>query len=476
MRSTKLILFAIIIAILLAGCGGGNAPASSPTSSANTSSKPAATASAITPVPQPAGSTKITFWYGLSGHNGDVVQEVINKYNQSQKKYYVEGVFQSSYDDTLNKFNASLASQDLPNIVQIYDIGTQRMIDTKQIIPIQDLVNRDHLQSLVDDLEPAIRSYYTIGGKLYSMPFNSSTAVMYFDKNAFRDAGLDPNKKIWTYDELLQAAQKLTKKDASGKASRVGVAFYDYAWLFEEEMAVHNQLYAQPDNGRTQRATKYIFNSNPGVQWLELQKKLLSNGTALYYGVNGANTASAALLTGKAAITFDSIASLRTYVDTAKKNGGKVDVGVAYLPRQTSAQGRTIIGGASLWITNKGTKEQQEGAWDFIKFATQKDTQVFWSSNTGYVPIRLSAYDLPEMKEALSKYPQFQVAIDQIRAAPTNYYNAGCVSGNMLAVRNYVQQATDDYLTGHVSSAQTALDTAVKKSNDSLDEYNASNQ
>jgi sn-glycerol 3-phosphate transport system substrate-binding protein len=203
----KQCLLAILLVFVLAACGG-------------------------TTTQQSSGPIQLTFWYGLSGTNGTVLQSLITKYNQSQKKYHITGVFQSSYNDTLSKFNASAVSNNLPNLVQIYDIGTQRMIDTKKIIPVQTLVERDHLQSLMNDLEPAIRSYYTINGTLDSMPFNSSTAVMYFDKNAFRQAGLNPDQKNWTFAELLDAAKKLTVKDASGNVTRTGVALYDYAWLF----------------------------------------------------------------------------------------------------------------------------------------------------------------------------------------------------------------------------------------------------
>ncbi|HZR43074.1 MAG TPA: ABC transporter substrate-binding protein [Ktedonobacteraceae bacterium] len=450
MRYLKQCLLGMLIVIVLAACGGAT-----PSGSGQ------------------SGPIKITFWYGLSGANGNVVQSVINKYNQSQNKYHVTGVFQSSYDDTLSKFNASIVGNNLPNVVQIYDIGTQRMIDTKKIVPVQNLINRDHLQSIVDDLEPAIRSYYTIGGTLYSMPFNSSTAVMYFDKNAFRQAGLNPDQKAWTYDELLAAAKKLTTRDASGKVARTGVALFDYAWLFEQEEAIQNALQATPDNGRTQRATKFVFNNQAGVNWLNFQKQLLDEGAATYSSSSASTDAATAFLSGKAAIMFDSIASLRGYIATAQKNGGKVDVGTAYMPRETNAQGRNIIGGASLWITNQGTSEQQEGAWDFIKFAVQPELQAYWSSNTGYIPIRLSTYQLADMKATLTKYPQFQSAIDQIRAAPTNYSNAGCIAGNLLTERNNVQQAMDGYLTGKISSAQTALDQAAQKSNSSLDEYNS---
>lgn len=455
MRYFKQCLCVMLIALVLSGCGVGSQTASSG---------------------QQSGPTNITFWYGLSGANGAVVQTLIKQYNQSQNKYHITGVFQSSYDDTLSKFNASIVGNNLPNLVQIYDIGTQRMIDTKKIIPVQTLVNRDHLQSVVDDLEPAIRSYYTIGGTLDSMPFNSSTAVMYFDKNAFRQAGLDPNKKSWTYSELLDAAKKLTVKDASGKVTRTGVALYDYAWLFEQEEAIHNTLQATPDNGRTQRATKFVFNNQAGVNWLQLQKQLLDAGTATYSSSSSSTDASAEFLSGKAAITFDSIASLRGYIATAQKNGGKVDVGTAYMPREANVQGRNIIGGASLWVTNQGTSAQQDGAWDFIKYAVQPETQAYWSSNTGYIPVRLSTYQLPDMKATLAKYPQFQDAVAQIRAAPTNNYNAGCVSGILLTERNNVQQAMDSYLTGKASSAQTALDQAAQKTNASLDEYNSALQ
>lgn len=425
---------------------------------------------------QSSGPIQLTFWYGLSGANGTVLQSVINKYNQSQKKYHVVGVFQSSYDDTLSKFNASVVSNNLPNIVQVYDIGTQRMIDTKKIIPVQTLINQDHLQSLVNDLEPAIRSYYTVGGTLYSMPFNSSTAVMYFDKNAFRQAGLNPDQKTWTYDELLDAAKKLTVKDASGKVTRTGAALYDYAWLFEQEEAIQGSLQATPDNGRTQRATQFTYNNQAGVNWLNFQKQLLDAGAATYSSSSMSTQASAELLSGKAAFTFDSIASLRTYISTAQKNGGKVDIGTAYMPRPANAQGGSIIGGASLWVTNQGTSVQQQGAWDFIKFAVQPEMQAYWSTNTGYIPVRTSTYQLADMKATLAKYPQFEDAIDQIRAAPTAYPNAGCIAGTLLNERMDVQQATDSFLTNKTSTAQAALTQAVQHSDASLSEYNSALQ
>ena len=507
LRNTSLLLLAsLMIALLLASCGGatpattaptGGAPEAPTAASANATAAPeaptAASANAtapaatkppaptITPVPaiaQPAGSTKITFWYGLTGANGNVVRTLVNQYNASQSKYYVEAIQQPDYDATITKFNTSLAGGDLPSVVQVYDIGTQRMIDTKRILPVQDFIDKEGLK-LVDDLEPAVARYYTIGGKLYSMPFNSSAPVMYYDKNAFKEAGLDPEKKIWTYDELLDAAKKLTVKDASGKATRSGVVFTLYSWIFEQEQATQGALFADPNNGRETRATKVVFNNDAGVKWLSFLKQLVDEGVGLNVGRDSGTTngsvRDSAFVKGEAAITFNSIAALRGYINSTKADG-KVDVGVAYLPRPAGAKGGVIIGGASLWITDQGTPEQQAGAWDFVKWTSNPEVQAMWSSNTGYYPIRKAAYDVQEMKDTLAKYPQFGVAVEQLRATEPSFPTQGAVFGTFLQTRLAIEAAMEQFLNGSVADAKAALDDAANKSNDTLDEYNSTQQ
>jgi len=424
-------------------------------------------------VPQKPGQAKLTFWYGLGGLLGNVVQATVNKFNESQEKYYVEAVFQASYDDTINKINAGLASGQLPNIAQIFEAGTQRMIDTKKIIPVQDLIDRDKLADLVADLEPAVRANYTVNGKLVSMPFNSSTAMMYFDRAAMKAAGLDPDKKIWTYEEVLDAARKLTVKDANGKVTRTGLALYGESWFVEQTAAIHEQYTGDPANGHQARVTKYTFNNDAIVKYFDFLKKGLDEKTATWYGPAGSGDASAAFVKGEAAIAFSSIASLRTLLDSVQKAGSKVDVGVAFFPRQAGAKGRTIVGGASLWVTNVGTQSEQDGAWEFVKFAARPDIQAFWSSNTGYYPIRQAAYVDPLMVDALKKYPQFQVAIDSIRSGPVSDYNSALVSGTFVSMRQDIIKALDNYFTGKSKTAQEALDAAVKAANEKLEEYNS---
>lgn len=471
MKKSSLLLSVAMIAAILATTFSAVKPAymQSPTNT------PAPTLTSVPPVPKKEGAIELTFWYGLGGLIGNVVQETVNKYNTSQSKYYVKAVFQASYDDTINKINAGLASGDLPNLAQVFDAGTQRMVDTGKVVLMQDLFERDGLKAVLDDIEPAVRQSYTINGKLVSAPFNSSTAMLYINRKAFKDAGLDPDKKFWTYAEIRDAAKKLTVKGADGKTSRYGITIYPESWYFEEMHAAHDKLYGEPANGRNGRMTKYTYNDELAVDYFNWQKALVDDGSALYYGPSqGSTAAGAAFTNGQAAMLFNSIASLRTLIAGAERAGNGVEVGVIYLPRRSADDKyRTVVGGASLWITTVGTKEQQEGAWDFVKWALTPEVQAFWSSNTGYYPVVRKAYDQQLMKDALVKYPQFQVAIDQLRLSDITPAGVFHVSGVFVSMRQDVNKATDDFLTGKVASAKDALDKAVASSNEKLDDYNA---
>lgn len=500
-KYVSLALVALIVAVALAACGDSptNTPSAATTAAttagtATTAAAGATTAAAgattvagsattaapaptITPlpaVPQPAGSVKIVFRFGLGGALGNAVRQVVNDFNRSQSKVYVEAVQDPDYDATINKFNTAQAGGDLPSVVQIYDIGTQRMIDSKRIIPVQDLIERDKLQDIINDLEPAVRSYYTINGKLYSMPFNSSAPVMYFNKKAFREAGLDDNKQVWTYEEVIDAAKKLTKKEANGSVSRYGYGFTGYSWILEQELATQTAIFADPNNGRAARATKLVFNSPAGENWLNFNKKALDEGVGRYFGRDGGNNSSArdaAFVNGEIAITLNSIANLRAYVSSAKNAGDKVEVGTAFLPRPAGAKGGVIIGGASVWLTDQGTKEQQEAAWEFVKYLSKAETQSNWSSLTGYYPIRKGAYDLEPLKSNLT--PQFKVAVDQLRATEQSPATSGAVFGTFTSARSEIEGAMDRFWTGKAASAKVALDEAAVKANEKLTEYNS---
>ena len=458
------VLFALLLPMMLLSVV--------PAAMQDATATPLPTITSVPPVAKPEGAIEVSFWYGLGGQLGNVVQETVNRYNQSQSTYYINAIFQSSYDDTINKINAGLASGDLPNLAQIFEAGTQRMIDTGSIVPVQSLMERDGLLSVIDDMEPAVRANYVVNGTLYSAPFNSSTAMLFIDRAAFAAAGLNPDEPLVTFEQVAEYARALTVKDANGNVTRYGIGLYPEGWFMEQIHAVHNTFMGTPDNGIFGRMEQYTYNDAIGVQWLEWMKQLVDEGVAIYYGPGGGNAAGAAYANGEIAMHFSSIAGLRSFIASAERSGAGVEVGTVYMPRNEGVEGKTIVGGASLWITNTGTPEQQEGAWDFIKWALTPEIQAFWSINTGYIPVLQSAYELPEMQEALVRYPQFQVAVDQLRGAEIAPANTAHISGTFVPMRLDVVKAIDDFIMGNAPSAQAALDAAVAASNEILEEYN----
>ena len=453
-----------------AAAAATTAPAASSAASATTGAAPAATAAPTPKVAKNANATKLTFWHGLSGANAEVVSNLTNQFNDSQSDIFVQDIFQGTYDDELNKYRAGLQSKATPHIIQVYDIGQRFMIDSKSTEPMQTFVDQDKFD--LSQFEPAILNYYTVDKKLNAMPFNTSNPILYYNKNAFKDAGLDPNKAPRTWDDVAAAAEKLTKKDASGKP-QPGIAIAIYGWFFEQWLATQNALYADPDNGRgAQRATKVVYNSDAGVKILDWWKGMIDKGTAANLG-RSTNDTQSAFAAGQVPITIDSTAVVKGIISKA---GTKFEVGTGYMPRPTSGgeQGGIIMGGAAVYIVKDKPDKEKQAAWKFVQFVAQAKQQAFFHINTGYFPIRKDAYDLPEVKENTQKYPQFQTAIDQLHANPTNPATSGAVLGVFTQSRSTdVEGAIEETLLGK-STGKAALDKAAANSNKALDQYNQS--
>ncbi|MBI5348249.1 MAG: extracellular solute-binding protein, partial [Chloroflexi bacterium] len=224
------------------------------------------------PVAEPtaSGPTKYAFWHSMGGSNGEAVVEMMKRFNASQTACIGEAVFQGSYDDSLNKLKAGLQSKDIPAVVQMFDLATQVLIDLQVIAPMQEFIDADKFS--LADYETNVLAYYTVGGKLYGMPYNTSNPMLYYNKDHFKAAGLDPNKPPRTYAEVLDVAKKLTKKDGD-KVTQYGYSMAIYGWFFEQLLAASGGLYLDNGNGRDARATKAAFNGPEGVKILTWWKE-----------------------------------------------------------------------------------------------------------------------------------------------------------------------------------------------------------
>jgi sn-glycerol 3-phosphate transport system substrate-binding protein len=470
----------VAASLILAACGGAATPAPTQPPAAPAATQPPAAPAATTaptkPAPTPTatkaaappGATRIEWWHAMSGTNGDAVNAIADGFNKSQTKCFAQAIFQGSYDDELNKLKAGMQSGDIPSVIQLYDLGTRLMYDLDMIVPMQDLIDKEKFN--ISDIEPNIMGYYSVGGRLYSMPFNTSNPILYYNKDAFKAAGLDPEKPPRTFAEVKDYAAKLTKKGADGKVTQYGYSMAIYGWFFEQILAASGGLYLDNGNGRDALATKATFNSPEGIAILTWWKEMYDAGILGNYGRPTAETQKA-FDAQQTAMMIESTAGLRARLTAAQ---GKFELGTGFLPRPNEDAYKTsgtIIGGASLWIMKGRPAAEEACGWELVKFAVSPLSQAQWHVATGYYPVNKRGYEEQIDKDWRAKYPQFQTAIDQLHMAPNIRQTQGALTGVMPQARQEVENAIESVLLKNVSP-KDALDTAAKAVTAAIENYN----
>ncbi|PYC63879.1 ABC transporter substrate-binding protein [Micromonospora arborensis] len=403
-------------------------------SSATSSGTDAPAASAL----DGKGEVSIDFWHAMTGKNGEALTQLADQFNAKNKgRVKVNLQFKNTYDDTLSAYKAALNSGQAPDVVQVYDIGTRFMIDSKSTVPVQAFVDAD--KSTTADIQPNIAGYYSVDNKLYSMPFNTSMPLLYLNKTAFTKAGLDPANPPKTLDEITEAARKLTVKDANGRVTQYGFGAALYGWFLEQWTAVGNQEYCDQGNGRDGRGTTLKLATDDHVKLLAWWKKMVDEGLAPKLDSN-TTTADNAFTAGTVAMTLESTGSLSGFL---KSSEGKFEIATGNYPKiNTTDAGGPIIGGASLWVVGKGKDDAHKRAsWEFVKFLSDKDSQATWHTSTGYFPISKGALETEVDKQWVAQRPQFQTAITQLQNTPLSKATQGCLLGAMPQARKAAEQA-----------------------------------
>ena len=410
-----------------------------------------------------SGKTTITFWHSMGGVNGDALTHLVDQYNKENKdNIYVDAEYQGEYDDTINKLKSAQIGNMGADLVQVYEIGTRFMIDSGWVVPMQDLIDEDGWDE--SQLEPNIAAYYTVDNKLYSMPFNSSTPIMYYNKDMFEKAGItDIPDSLPKIDAI---ANDLVQKGGAGEAMSMGI----YGWFFEQFLCKQGANYVDNDNGRTKAATKVEFDSNgAGEKILSQWKKMYDDGTAPNVG-RGGDSGLADFTAGKSAITLGSTASLAQILQDVN---GKFEVGTAYFPKVSDDdQGGVSIGGASLWALDNGDKAKQQAVWKFVKFLVSPESQAYWAAQTGYFPVTTAAHDEQTFKDNIAKYPQFQTAIDQLHDSKPEY--AGALMSVFPEARQDVESGIENMLNTNQDPAE-ATKSIADSINKAIEDYNVVN-
>jgi sn-glycerol 3-phosphate transport system substrate-binding protein len=477
---------ALLIAACSSGGSGGASGPSSTTAASGPASSGAATAQGATTtaaanlpachagaLASASAPVSITFWYASGGQLGPALQKLTDAYNSSQSKVKVNLVDQQGTDDILAKYRTASVSN-RPNLAQMADTNLQLLADSKTIVPVQSCINEEHYD-LSDYADRAI-SYYRTQGALQGMPFNLSMPVLYYNKAAFRAAGLDPEKPPATIDELRDAAQKIV---ASG-AAKFGIALdtgggSGGSWYIEQFRAKSDLLYADNQNGRQARATKVVFSDDVSVQQLTAMQKLVADGLAVNIGQNPDGTQDLLKLVDPdqpAAMTNHTSASLSSVINVL--NAGTfpqfhpADLGIGPMPAP-AGNGGLLVGGAALWIVKGKSDAETAATWDYVKYLTSPPAQAQWAADTGYVPIRKSSLDQAPIKDLYASDPRFAVAYQQL----INGAVTPATAGPVLGPQNEVRQATSEAMQAIFAGAdvKASLDTAAQKADAQISDY-----
>ena len=424
----------------------------------------AAVAAAIGAASPAFAVTEINWWHAMSGELGRQVEKLAVDFNASQSDYKVVPSYKGNYTETVTAAIFAFRSRSQPAIVQVNEIGTATMMAAKgAIYPVFDLM-KDELEPFAPGAYlPAVTGYYAdIGGNLLSFPFNSSTPILYYNKDMFRDAGLDPQVAPKTWPELGAAAKKLRDRGAA-----CGFTTSWPSWINVENFsAFHNLPLATRSNGFGGLDAVLVFN-NPTV--VRHVAQLAEWQTTKIFDYSGrAQAAEPRFQKGECGIFIGSSA---TRADI--KANSKFEVGygmMPYWPDVAGAPQNTIIGGATLWVLRDRPKAEYKGVAKFFSYLSKPEVQAAWHQNTGYLPITRAAFDRTRAQGFYDRNPGAAISIEQITMKAPTENSRGLRLGSFTLIRDAIDDELEQAFSGK-KSAQAAMDSAVERGNKLLRQF-----
>ena len=413
--------------------------------------------------------TEIQFWHSMGGALGDKVSELAGKFNATQSDYKVVATYKGGYPESMTAAIAAYRAGNAPHILQVFEVGTATMMAAKgAIVPVAKVMKDADEPFNPKVYMPTVAGYYTDSkGNMLSFPFNSSTIVYYINKDAFKKAGLDPNKPPKTWKEFNAAAEKLK---AAGQS-----CVYTSGWPswmhIENFSAWHNVPIGTKDNGMAGTDTEFKINSPLHVKHLTMLGDMSKKGLFTYAGRG--NQAEAKFSSGECAMLTSS-----TGAQANIKRNAKFEWSVNFIPYHDDVKGapqNSIIGGASLWVMGGKTNNAYKGVAKFFAYLSKPEVQMEWHKDTGYVPITMAAYEMTKKSGFYEQNPGAEVAIKQLTNKPPTANSKGLRFGNFVQGRQVIEEEMEAVFTGK-KDAKAALDEAVNRGNDILRKFEAANR
>lgn len=415
--------------------------------------------------PAPGHTVDLTVWTAFSGALGTTFDHLVSQFNASQSQYHVTAVYKGSYSQVLSDTIAAFKAHAAPDVTQIFDAGTATIMDSAgSYVPVHQLMSEYKIPFSTSDFIGGAASYYETGrGQLDSMPFNSSTPVLYYNKSDLQAAGISSPPTTWS--QLEADASTLA---AHGQKCALSSSGAYVMWTDMEEFSTWNGYpYATDQNGYTAvKGVKLKIDAAPIVNHLALLGRLASKGEYIW---NGVSTSTVPLFTnGTCAMYEQSSASLNTIAAAAK-----FPFGVAELPVDSgnaSAPQNTVVGGASLWVMSGAPASHYRGDAQFLNFLMSARSQAYWASNTGYVPVTPAGSNLLSSQGFYSTHPNDLVAVKELTNRTPTPYSRGIRLGYLPEVRQVEASAIASVLAGKQTAAE-ALKSAESQGNAILAQF-----
>ena len=415
---------------------------------------------------------QIEFWYGLGQPLGGLIEKIVADFNASQTQYQVNPSFKGSYPETMVGAIAAFRAGNAPHIVQMFEVGTATMMAARGAVkPVHELMKETGVTFDPNAYVPAVKGYYSLpDGRMVSMPFNSSTTIMFYNKDAFKKAGLDPAKPPQTWPDLIAAAKKI-------KAASAAPCAFTTAWptwaQFEQFSAIHDVPLATKANGMAGLDAELKFNSPLHVKHVQNLVEMQKDGTFKYGGRDGAGDA--LFPSGECAMIHASSGLRARILREAKFEWGAAML--PYWPGTPNAPKNSIIGGASFWVMTSPTRKPEEykGVAEFFRFISQPDVVAKWHTDTGFLPVTIAGYEKVKASGFYQQNPGTDIPYLQLTRTQPSENSRGLRLGNMPEIRNIIQEELEKAFQGQ-QTAQQALDNAVQRGNVVLRNFERANR
>jgi sn-glycerol 3-phosphate transport system substrate-binding protein len=413
-------------------------------------------------------ATEIELWHAMRGPAGEELDALVRRFNASQREVRMKALYQGGYDQTYSRALAAHFERKGPHLVQVVEAGNASLMAWRGAVkPAWEVLAEAGVRVNGADFVPAVASYFSDGsGRLLALPLNAATPILYYNKDAFRRAGLDAERPPRTWYEMVRTLGTLID---SGMGCGYATAWP--AWVLLENMSLwHNQEFATQGNGVGGADARFAFNTHVMMRFIAMLSSWSKAGYFTYTGRG--DEAEARFAAGECAVLTTSSAAQERIARTAK-----FAIGTSHLPYYDDVPGapqNTVPGGAGLWVFGGKKPAEYRAVAKFFSFLLQPEEQARWHQRTGYLPVTRQAYEISRKAGFYRERPGQEIALRQLVAAPTRDSR-----GIRLGDYRWIRAILDEELEAVWSQTRTpkdALDRAVERGNEMLQRFESSNR